>query len=141
MYTAKGYVILKDKRRREGEPVQVLKATFRFDEEIARNIKGLSKNGFMDYISLYLNEKYGLQERRYNKSRFNYSFFTPSGNDKIIDVKIRPFIWRHGFNLTATSPNRMPLEEMIDLEALNKLVLTGEGIRQSTKQPHRCGVA
>jgi hypothetical protein len=56
-----------------------------------------------------------------SNGRYEGEYF---GNREVL--KITPHLFRLGFKLKSEASGYLPLEEMIDLEALNHFVLTGQ---------------
>ena len=105
-----------------------LKASFRFKNEVApenrekiwNRIKTPYRNGY-NPLDEYLFEK---EKIGYNS---NENLYCEQDN---IERDRKLFISRHkfrlGFDITVESNKNLKLEEMFDLEKLNKFILTGE---------------
>lgn len=125
MYKAK-YIIKRTKNSdgKISEYSAILKVEFRFEKEVPIiNRLDVKKRIFLEYESYPL-VQYLLEKEKLELTSDKRIF---KDNNRIIKIKS---IWGLGFDLEAKTTNttnkRIPLEKIIDLDALNEFVLTGE---------------
>jgi len=129
MYTAK-YVVKIEKTSNGVKKKTIdLVAKFRFRDEVAPKDRLMLRNRILNPYPYHKLYEYLIRteklEKQYIWSSNDQTRYVYDGNRK---VKIEepcslPIL---GFNLKATSNGEFPLEELIDLDALDHFVLTGE---------------
>lgn len=121
-----------DYSRKSGrKPPVVFKASFRFGDEVARinrwEVKGRYDVSYVA-ISNYMRTAEEL-DVSFKQDDVSKSLTEPPIDywyDSERKVQILPCIFMLGFDVKVEANTPMPLEQMLDVEALNKFVLTGE---------------
>ncbi len=101
----------------------ILEAKFRFKDEFSTSTNYYdikSRTYPKGSLSDYLSEKEKLNQHYPSHPGLLFS------KDFRKHVRITRLLFRLGFNLSASISENVPLEEMLDLDALNEFVLTGK---------------
>ncbi len=122
MYTAKFQVIVEKMPFSQEKSSSQLNASFRFGHEVSDNDrKVLGKRYSYDSLTKYFEASEGLKKTIGPVENETYYV------DNIRrELKVFPCSFRLGFDVRVISNEKMPLEKMLDLDALNQFVLTGE---------------
>ncbi|MAH03652.1 hypothetical protein CMI39_02590 [Candidatus Pacearchaeota archaeon] len=137
MHTARHNVETRISSDGKEEYSTVLKAKFRFKEEVAPKDRGKVREilNFYDMgmVSVYLRDQEGLSRDYPGKIKLTgYNMF--SDHEKRLEIYQYPF-QRLGFNLKVTSNKNIPFEEMFNLDGLNEFILTGEIKKIPSEKP------
>ena len=108
-----------------------LKVKFRFRDEVApKDRKKIDARLSHSSLTSYFYDQENVQATFVAHSSINKRFYFEMGDSKRDFYLDRTFtgifLKAFGFNLTITSDKVLPLEEMVDLDAINHFVLTGE---------------
>ncbi len=123
MYTAKYEVKVEKRPSVQPTVTTVLKAEFRFSDEVHQgHCLDLERNYGIHELPEYFN----IVEKAALRNNPSFRAQTQLYCDAEREIKVKPFVFSFGFKVEVTSKKPLPLEQMLNLEALNQFVLTGE---------------
>lgn len=130
------------KKNSDGEEYTLLRARFRFKRGVAPKDRKVVKQridvrGGGGALKGYLVSVEGCKYQEENSSNSNANFIADTKEpvySRFIDIYLHT--WGLGFNIDVSCSGAVPLEEMLDLGALNRFVITGQ-MPKKKKQPSK----
>jgi hypothetical protein len=121
MYTARYEVRLEKRPFSQQEATSELNAWFRFGHEVsARDRKLLEKRYGHNSLAKYFEDSEGLK-KTIGPEEDGSKYVDNKGRE----ARVSACVCRLGFDVKVTSKEKMPIEDMLNLDALNQFILFG----------------